>query len=69
MGKVTIKQDECKGCGLCVIACPKKILLISKTKLNTKGYHPVEVTDQASCTACASCARICPDVVLEIEKE
>ena len=68
MGKVTINQDGCKGCGLCVIACPKKILMISKTKLNIKGYHPVEMTDEASCTACASCARMCPDVVLEVEK-
>lgn len=68
MGKVTINQNECKGCGLCVIACPKKILVLSKTSLNKKGYHPVEMTDEAACTACAACARMCPDVVLEVEK-
>ena len=29
MPKVTFKTELCKGCGLCVIACPKKILVIA----------------------------------------
>ncbi len=68
MIKVTIYEDQCKGCGLCVRACPKAVLAISKTHLNTKGYYPVEVVDQAACIACTSCARTCPDVAIEIEK-
>lgn len=48
---------------------PQKILQISKTKLNAKGYHPAEMTDIEACIACASCARTCPDVVIHIEKE
>ena len=69
MAKVTINQDRCKGCGLCVRACPKGVLALSKTKLNAKGYHPAEVVDQAACIGCASCARTCPDVAIRIEKE
>ena len=69
MAKVTFKTDLCKGCGLCVRACPKKILQISKTKLNAKGYHPAEMIDLAACIACAACARTCPDVAIRIEKE
>jgi len=69
MVKVSINEELCKGCGLCVRNCPKKILEISKTKLNAKGYYTAEVTDMEACTACASCARICPDVVIRIEKE
>lgn len=68
MAKVTIREEFCKGCGLCVRACPKKIMTLSPTKLNAKGYHPAEVSDQSACTACASCARTCPDVAIEIEK-
>ncbi len=68
MAKVTINEERCKGCGLCVRACPKDIMQLSKSKLNSKGYHPVEVTDMDACIACASCARTCPDVVIEIEK-
>lgn len=68
MAKLTINVNACKGCGLCVPACPKKILQLSKDKINTKGYHPVEIIDQDACIACASCARMCPDVVFTVEK-
>ena len=47
MVKLTISELVCKGCGLCVRACPKGVLALSKTKLNAKGYHPAEVVDQA----------------------
>ena len=69
MVKHTINEELCKGCGLCARACPKKILQISKTKLNAKGYHPAEMIDRAACIACAACARTCPDVAIRIEKE
>ena len=69
MVKLTISELVCKGCGLCVRACPKGVLALSKTKLNAKGYHPAELVDQAACIGCASCARTCPDVAIRIEKE
>ena len=69
MIKLTINELICKGCGLCVRACPKQILALSKTKLNAKGYHPAEMTDQEACIGCASCARTCPDVAIRIEKD
>lgn len=68
MAKVTIIEERCKGCGLCVRACPKGIMQLSKSKLNSKGYHPAEVMDQEACIACAACARTCPDVVITVEK-
>lgn len=68
MAKVTIIDERCKGCGLCVRACPKKIMQLSKSKLNSKGYHPAEVVDPEACIACAACARTCPDVVISVEK-
>ena len=68
MKRPIISEEVCKGCGLCVRACPQKILQLSETKLNTKGYHPAELTDQTRCTACAACARTCPDVAIEVEK-
>ena len=68
MVKLTINEERCKGCALCVRSCPKEILRLSETKLNSKGYHPAEITDIEQCVACASCARTCPDAVIEIEK-
>ncbi len=67
MAKVTILADRCKGCGLCVDACPKKILALAK-EINTKGYHPVAMGDAEKCIGCAFCARMCPDSVITVEK-
>jgi 2-oxoglutarate ferredoxin oxidoreductase subunit delta len=68
MAQVTINTELCKGCGLCVAACPKKIMRLSESVINKKGVHPAEIADQAACTACTFCAVLCPDVVIHIEK-
>lgn len=68
MAKLTFQEDLCKGCGLCVNACPKQLLTLSKTRLNQKGHTPVELTDPASCVGCAFCATMCPDCVITVEK-
>ena len=69
MNKVTFNVDRCKGCGLCVTVCPKKIISLSSTTLNKKGYNPAEITDMSKCIACAMCATMCPDTVIKVEKE
>lgn len=68
MAKLTFMEDLCKGCGLCVLACPKKILSLSKTRLNKKGHAPVELTKPEACVGCASCALMCPDCVITVER-
>jgi 2-oxoglutarate ferredoxin oxidoreductase subunit delta len=69
MAKVVFNEERCKGCGLCILACPKKCLVISN-KINNQGYTvaglPEEEKDQ--CTGCALCAEMCPDVVIEVWK-
>ena len=68
MAKLTFKEELCKGCGLCVNACPKKILALSTTRLNHKGHAPVEILNQDDCIGCAFCATMCPDCVITVEK-
>lgn len=68
MAKVTFATDTCKGCGLCVNACPKGLLQLSKDKINKKGHHPAEITNQEECVGCASCAIMCPDCVITVER-
>ena len=66
---ITMDQQKCKGCSLCVQACPKKLLSPS-TALNSLGYFPVKVKDQKliGCIGCLSCAIVCPDSVFEISR-
>ncbi|MGN0796028.1 MAG: 4Fe-4S binding protein [Christensenellales bacterium] len=68
MAKITIDEKLCKGCGLCAEACPKKILAVSKTVSNDKGYFVIECNDMANCIGCAFCATTCPDCVITVEK-
>ena len=68
MAKVTFQSDLCKGCGLCVDACPKKLIALSADKINAKGHSPAEITDQEKCIGCAFCATMCPDCVITVEK-
>ena len=67
MAKVTFDRNLCKGCGLCVGACPKGIVALSE-EINQKGYHPATVTDQEKSIGCAFCATMCPDCVITVEK-
>jgi NAD-dependent dihydropyrimidine dehydrogenase PreA subunit len=58
-GFVTIDAGECKGCGLCVEACPPKVLHLSD-HLNHYGYHPATYTGRG-CTGCGICFWTCPE--------
>jgi len=68
MAKITFRTDSCKGCGLCVDACPKNLIQIAKTKINLKGHHPAEITNMVECIGCASCAIMCPDCIITVER-
>lgn len=61
-----IATEHCKGCELCVTACPHGVLALDLTVVNHLGYHPVRLTDPKGCTSCVLCARVCPDVVFTV---
>ena len=66
---VRIREDLCKGCGLCVEVCPRDLIHLSKTDINQKGYHPALFEDpEGKCIYCTQCALVCPDVAIEIIK-
>lgn len=67
-GVVIIDQERCKGCGLCIEACPRHILAFSD-KINKSGYNYVYVTEPDKCIGCAFCAMTCPDVAIEVYRE
>lgn len=58
-GLLQVDANECKGCGLCIEACPPKVIALSE-KLNHYGYRTAVYTG-SGCTACGICFLACPE--------
>ncbi|MDP2940804.1 MAG: 4Fe-4S dicluster domain-containing protein [Candidatus Omnitrophota bacterium] len=67
MAKISINQERCKGCLLCVSFCPKGNLGAGK-KLNRGGIATARFKKGSACTGCALCALICPECCIEVYK-
>jgi len=64
---VVVDAEVCKGCNLCVVACPQRNLSLSTT-LNRNGYHPAVFSyhgERGECTACGICYWVCPDYAIK----
>lgn len=59
-GLLRVDVEECKGCGLCVEACPAKVIGLSE-RLNRYGYRTA-VYAGTGCTACGICFLACPEL-------
>jgi 2-oxoglutarate ferredoxin oxidoreductase subunit delta len=68
MSHILIDETRCKGCGLCILACPKKLVSISETP-NTLGYAVATFSGADICSGCTLCAEMCPDVAISVFKE
>ena len=68
MPRITVDEHFCKGCGLCVDACPVHIIELDGTRITPKGYHPAHCINEEACTGCTSCALMCPDVAITVER-
>ena len=58
-GLLEIDAEECKGCGLCVEACPPKVIRVGD-RLNHCGYRSATYLG-AGCTGCGICYMACPE--------
>ena len=58
-GLLRVDVDECKGCGLCVEACPPKVIALGE-RLNHYGYRTAAYAG-AGCTGCGICFMVCPE--------
>ncbi len=66
-GYVEIDKNACKGCEICIDACPQGSLALSKN-INHNGYRYVEL-NKDNCTGCVNCALVCPDVAIKVYRE
>jgi len=58
-GMLRVDEDECKGCGLCMVACPPKVISLSEG-LNRYGFHTAAYRG-TGCTGCGICFMACPE--------
>ncbi|HEX4005792.1 MAG TPA: 4Fe-4S dicluster-binding protein [Acidobacteriaceae bacterium] len=58
-GLLRVDDDECKGCGLCIEACPPKAIRLNE-RLNHHGYRTAAYAG-AGCTGCGICFLVCPE--------
>lgn len=68
MNYVEFFTDKCKGCTLCVNACPKKIISMDSTNVNKKGYITPKIDKMEDCIGCGSCFIMCPESCLKVVK-
>lgn len=67
-GAIVVDENRCKGCGLCVVACPTKTIALTTGEVNHRGYAFCrDVAD--ACIGCASCAIVCPDACITVYKK
>jgi len=71
MSHITIDNNKCKSCMLCVDVCPKKLIKKSNTQIGKTGEYVAEFIDtNNACLGCAQCAIVCPDIaIISVVKE
>ena len=68
-GRIAIDFERCKGCELCLSACPPQVISLAG-QLNKQGYRPAQLSDpEAKCTGCALCAVVCPDACITVWRD
>ncbi len=66
-GRIVVNNERCKGCELCVVACPTNALALSK-HVNNKGYNYAYMLHEEACIGCANCGSVCPDACITVYK-
>ena len=67
-GRIVIDRELCKGCGYCITACPKSLIVFDDS-FNAMSYHPAIPLSSEKCNGCGLCAVVCPDIAIEVWKE
>ena len=68
-GAIIVNADRCKGCQLCVEACPQHVIALAPRRVNVPGYPYVEAARPDQCIGCASCGIVCPDGCITVYRK
>jgi len=64
-GAIIVDTERCKGCNLCVVACPTDVIALNDL-VNGKGFNPAFPVNHYDCTGCMSCSMVCPDMCITV---
>ncbi len=64
-GAIVVDTVKCKGCGVCVSACPTQVIKLAD-EVNGKGYHFAYMENPDACIGCTSCGIVCPDTCITV---
>jgi 2-oxoglutarate ferredoxin oxidoreductase subunit delta len=67
-GRIEVDELYCKGCEVCVAACPQEVLALANDRITPKGYHPATLKAEG-CTGCGICAIVCPEAAISVYRE
>jgi len=66
-GEITIDPSRCKGCGLCVLSCPKTSIELAD-EVDSRGIRVACRRKDQQCSGCGFCYIICPDTAITVYK-
>ncbi|MDR1120754.1 MAG: 4Fe-4S binding protein [Dysgonamonadaceae bacterium] len=66
-GAIVVDQERCKGCNLCITACPTQVIALHR-EVNSKGYNYAFMQQADACIGCTNCGWVCPDGCIAVYK-
>lgn len=68
IGTIEVNIETCKGCSLCVEACPTHVIELA-AEVNGKGYNYAYMANPDACNGCTNCALVCPDSCITVYRK
>lgn len=68
-GRFVLEVDKCIACGLCVNACPNRVISLNKQKVGKKQYLTDYVMNIQYCLFCGLCVEACNKNALHFSQD
>ena len=66
--EIIINSEQCDGCKICLLFCPKELMEIDENNFNSRMIHYAKITRPEDCVGCKQCERLCPTASLFVKE-